>query len=165
LSNLTLNFLRNSICNRFEVTHKIRIFNFYGFELLEDLDIITLKKSIEEHKIIFFTLSQDFFENKNIIRAFKFKKKIGEGGYGKVYLSEQKFTHNNYATKIFKRTVSNSNEYLHLSKEIEALSRLDNSYIIKLYTHCILDNRITFILEYAGGGTLKGNKKLISKNI
>ncbi len=51
-------------------------------------------------------------------------------------------------------------EIKYLYKEIEALKRLDNKYIIKLYSFCTdVNENIILILEYAEGGSLRGKLK------
>lgn len=156
-SQLKVQSIISSISQVFEISKKIRIFNFYGFEILDDSDLVSYKQSIDCHKIIFYTKSNEFFENKNILRALKIKKKLGEGGFGKVYLAEQKFTHKNFAVKFFRYSSSSIKDLNFLYKEIEVLRKLEQNHIIKLYTYCILeDDKIALILEYAEGGTLKG---------
>jgi len=49
-------------------------------------------------------------------------------------------------------------EIKYLYKEIEALKRLDHKNIIKLYSFCTdINENIVLILEYAEGGSLRGN--------
>jgi serine/threonine protein kinase len=147
------------ISEAFDISKKIRIYNFYGFEIIEDADLSIFRESLEKYKIIYFTRMNDYFENKNLMRVFKIKKKVGEGGFGKVYLAEQKHTKINYAIKFFRHNFTSVKEINFLYKEIEALKRLDHVNIIKFYTYCLLDDeKLALILEYASGGTLRGIK-------
>ncbi len=149
--------LINQISETFEVTKKIRLFNFFGLEIIDDSDLANFNDYMEKYRVIFFTKADDFFENKNLIRTLNIKNKLGEGGFAKVYFAEHRYSPLTFALKIFRYDYKLVNDINFLFKEIEALRRLENKHVIKLYTYCILDSdKIALFLEYAAGGTLKG---------
>jgi len=155
-SSLRISQIVNLISEEFEVGNKLRLYNFNGYEIIEDSDLEYLKGNLHFLDFLYFTRINEYFENKNIMRIFKIKEKIGEGGFGKVYLAQQKFTHHNIAIKIFRQSFFSAMNLNHLFKEIEILKKLDHPNIIKLYSNFVLDNdRIVLILEYASGGTLR----------
>jgi hypothetical protein len=75
---VSINNLITAISNYFEVSRKIRIFNFAGLEIMEESDLNRFMEGTEKHKVIFFLRNQETFENKNIMRLFKLKRKLGE---------------------------------------------------------------------------------------
>jgi hypothetical protein len=158
IHSVSVYLLKNLISENFEVSKKIRLFNFFGLEIIDDSDLSNFSEYMEKYRVIFFTKADDYFENKNFIRTLNIKNKLGEGGFAKVYMAEHKFSHLNFALKIFRYDYTLVNDLNFLFKEIEALRRLENKHIIRLYTYCILEsNKIALFLEYAAGGTLKGN--------
>lgn len=57
---------------------KIRLFNFFGIEILENSDLKNFYYEIIQYKIIFFTKNNDNFDSCKIMRLFKITKKLGE---------------------------------------------------------------------------------------
>lgn len=87
---------------------------------------------------------------------FNFKEKLGEGGFGKVYLVEEKESHQNYALKFLRHSFKDVKAVNFLYKEIEILTRLEHRNIVKLYSYFETEeNKIALIMEYCSGGTLK----------
>lgn len=157
-STLRISQLLNLISEEFDVSKKLRLYNFHGYEIIEDSDLDYLKEKEEFLNFIYFTRINGIFENKNFMRIYKIKEKIGEGGFGKVYLAQQKFTNHYFAIKIFRQSFFSAKNLNHLYKEIEILKKLDHPNIIKLYSNFVLDyDRIVLILEYISGGTLRSN--------
>ena len=121
--------------------------------MTEDADLFCL----QEKKILFFTKNNEEFNTYNLIRMFTFIKKLGEGGFGKVYLVKQKMTNTKYAIKFLRYNFLNVKDVSFLYKEIEVLMRLEHSNIIKLYSYFATkdNNNIALIMEYLSGGTLR----------
>jgi hypothetical protein len=78
---LQLNNVNNILYEK--LGRKMRLYNFYGIEIIDDSDLDIYIK--ERNKVIFFTksknvlnLASEIFQNKNILRLFKLKKKLGE---------------------------------------------------------------------------------------
>ena len=109
---MTYNRLVAIILEMFDVQKHIKIFSFYKAEITDTSDLKYIDSEFEKNKILFFTYSKsdltinqtftsfscDFY----ILKCFKIISSIGEGGFGKVYLVEQKFTKEKYAMKIMK---------------------------------------------------------------
>ena len=113
IENLTYNKLKSIILEKFHLKNHIRIFNFYNREILDTSDLKYLELENENNKIIYFHFIKDYdyslgeelqynLVDKFIIKSFKIIKKIGEGGFGKVYLAEQIFNKKKYAIKTLK---------------------------------------------------------------
>ncbi|XP_022089769.1 ribosomal protein S6 kinase alpha-4-like [Acanthaster planci] len=80
---------------------------------------------------------------------FSLKKKLGEGGFGVVYLGRERETSERYALKILPLSRSAVTEMTALCQ----LRRHDN--IIKYARHIVLgDHRICLVMEYCQGGDL-----------
>ena len=99
------------------------------------------------------------------MRPYEFIKKLGEGGFGKVYLVRQKMSKKYYTIKFLNHNSNNVKDINFFFKEINILMRLKHPQIIELYSFCLTDeNEFALIMEYIPGGTLKeyikSNKKL-----
>ena len=100
---------------------------------------------------------------------YKIIKKIGEGGYGEIYLIEK--GNEKYALKKIKSklTEGEMNEY---NKIINILSKMNNKNIIKYYTTFIEKDSFNILMEYGGNNNLeqfikkyKDKHQLIEENI
>lgn len=94
---LTLILLKRIILREFSLisSNGCRVFNFYGIEILDDSDLIF---KTDNDKLFYFSYSNKT-DNKYLLRFFKNEKKLGEGGFGKVYLAKQIFSNKHYALK------------------------------------------------------------------
>lgn len=132
-----------------------------GILITEDADL----DSVLEKQILFFSKNREEFDSGNLLRPYEFIKKIGEGGFGKVYLVKQKMSRKYYTIKFLNHNSYNVKDINFLYKEINILMRLKHPQIIELYSFCLTDeNEFALIMEYIPGGTLKeyikNNKKL-----
>ena len=57
---------------------KIRLFNFFGIEILDDSDLKTFYYELIRHKVIFFTRNNENFNYAKVMVLFKLLKKLGE---------------------------------------------------------------------------------------
>ncbi len=73
--NLLMNFINENFSN---INKKIRLFHFFGMEILEDSDLVNFYGDIVRHRIVFFTRNNENFESGKIMRLFKFLRKLGE---------------------------------------------------------------------------------------
>lgn len=105
VTNLTYNKLMNIITDDFNVSYKIKLYNFNGREIFDSSDLKFLELKEEKNKIILFC-NEEHSSNISLdsyrLKCFKQLKKLGEGGFGKVYLAEQRFTKDKYAIKFLK---------------------------------------------------------------
>ena len=150
---LTIPSFINLVYQHFTLNNKnITFYDDKGIQISEDADLLR----IIEKRILFFTRNGDDFDNKNLLRMFRFIEKIGEGGFGKVYLVEQKESGLKYAIKFLRHSFKNVKDVQFLYKEIDVLLRLENPNIVKLYSYFETeDSKIALIMEYASGGTLR----------
>ncbi|KAJ3426118.1 aurora a [Anaeramoeba flamelloides] len=103
----------------------------------------------------------DLFQRKWKLGDFKFKKLIGEGQFGKVYLAQEKITKRYFAIKVLTTTkIRQSGGTKQLAREINVQSTLRHHNILKMYGYFYERNQFFLILEYAQGGELY--KKLIN---
>lgn len=167
IKNLSLQKLKSFIRESFSNYGKekgnaieIKIFSFYGIQIYDDSDLSLFISKETLNRIVFFCKENECFNYRGLLKCFKITKKIGEGGFGKIYSAIQRFTLKEYAIKVLKKKNS---EVLFDFKEIEILSKLEHQNIIKLINYGHLeDNEIFLVLEHLDGGSLKG--KILSIN-
>ena len=79
-------------------------------------------------------------------------KKLGKGGYGKVFQVKNKSTNKLYACKkLSKLNIKNAKKF---QNEIEVLMKMDHPNIVKLYEVFESDNSLYLIMEECYGGEL-----------
>ncbi|KRX99349.1 Aurora kinase A, partial [Trichinella pseudospiralis] len=86
---------------------------------------------------------------------FDIHKKLGSGGYGKVYKAKEKITKITVALKVSCKARSKSQNYLKVvNREISILSKLKHPNILKLHA-CFEDRKCdVLVLEFAKSGAL-----------
>ena len=91
-----------------------------------------------------------------ILNDYKLIKCMGEGSFGKVYLTKKDNDPKIYATKILEiAKTKNDTMKKYLSNEIKIMKMLtDDDNIIHLYDLLMTTNHYYFIMEYCNGGTL-----------
>ena len=158
--NLKIPTIINLINEYFDIkTKKLSLFDWKGVEITEDADLWKLIDEFAYNRVVFFIHKGEVFDNRNILKLFKIGKCLGEGGFGKVSLATFANTKETFAIKF----LTHVNDVDYLFKEINVLTRLEHSNIIKLYSYCATEeNKIALIMEYASGGTLTSYIK--SKN-
>lgn len=148
------NKLIRIVSNSFNQSSDLTFYNFHGREILDSSDLKYLEDNNEFFKVIFFNVKgQSFNIDLYRLKCFYMIEKIGEGGFGKVYLAEDVFQKRKFAIKYLKLSYSVDMKYIY--QEVEALRKLNHKNIIKLYSYSLLNHdRISLILEYGMGGTL-----------
>ena len=77
--NISKNKLYGFILENFtDINKKIRLFNFFGIEIIDDSDLKTFFSEVIRHKVIFFTRNNENFDYSKVMRLFKLIKKLGE---------------------------------------------------------------------------------------
>ena len=152
---MTRERLINILKQHFQFLNNCKIINLYdnkGILITEDADLYFLK----DNKIIFFTKNNEEFNSSNLLRIFDFIKKLGQGGFGEVYLVKQKMNNKYYVIKFLNQDFRKIKDINFLYKEIDILIRLNHPKIIKLYSYFISkEGRLSLIMEYLPGGTLR----------
>jgi serine/threonine protein kinase len=78
-------------------------------------------------------------------------KKIGSGGYGKVFLC----SYNNQEVAVKKIEISNEEDMSNvLNTEIKIMKNLKHINLIQYYGHCIKENLVSLVMELCKGGSL-----------
>jgi hypothetical protein len=77
--NISNNKIYAFIFDNFKVINKkIRLFNIFGIEIIDDSDLKTFYCELIRHKVIFFTRNNENFNYSKVMRLFKLLKKLGE---------------------------------------------------------------------------------------
>ena len=99
-------------------------------------------------------------------KKFKKIKKLGKGGFGKVFLIKSKKTNNEYALKEIKIENQKSNKLLLIKREINNLRILDHPNIISIKVAFLSNekDKVYIITDYAEGGDLEKEFELHQKN-
>ena len=119
------------------------------------------KISEEEKEIIFKKFLEEESNFNRLIRTrlkstrYQRLKLIGRGGFGEVWLVRDNITSNLYALKILKKTAIIFNDQIpNVMSERNALSIINNPWIVGLQCSFQDQNFLYLVLEYAPGGDL-----------
>ena len=99
-----------------------------------------------------------------MVKDYKEIKKIGEGGFGQVFLIQKKC-----ALKQFNKTLEEE-EKDRIKNMINTINKINNEHIIKYYDTYEEDNKFNILMEYGGEMNLKQyiehqKDELIEENI
>lgn len=88
------------------------------------------------------------YDNKYI-----FTKELGKGGYGRVFLAQEKVSNRFVAIKqLLNKNKSEQEDIIH---EIETISKFENPNIVTYYHHFWEDTTLFLVMEYCSGGSLR----------
>jgi serine/threonine protein kinase len=88
------------------------------------------------------------FDNKYI-----FTKELGKGGYGRVFLAQEKVSNRFVAIKQLKdKNKSQQEDIIH---EIEMIAKFQNPNIVTYYHHFWEEETLFLVMEYCSGGSLR----------
>ena len=85
---------------------KIRLFSPTGSEIIDESDVQYFYSSKEHFHALFFTQRNENFNSKHLLELYDLEHKLGEGGFGKVFLGKNKMTGELIAIKIFRHSIS-----------------------------------------------------------
>uniref|UniRef100_A0AC34GAC7 Protein kinase domain-containing protein n=1 Tax=Panagrolaimus sp. ES5 TaxID=591445 RepID=A0AC34GAC7_9BILA len=91
------------------------------------------------------------------VKNYDYIKKLGEGGFGKVYLAKERSTGKEYAIKIIDKKKMHKPEFA--GRELQNMKSLEHKNIIKLYNAVEtwgdeIGDSLYLVMEYAAGGDL-----------
>nr|ACO10374.1 Ribosomal protein S6 kinase 2 beta [Caligus rogercresseyi] len=89
-----------------------------------------------------------FSSSSSSLDGFIYKRTLGEGGYGKVYLAS-------YGSKVFAIKVAQKRFSGKPTDEFLTLSKANHPFIVKLHHHHIGLQKEYFVLEFCGGGDMR----------
>jgi len=95
------------------------------------------------------------FDNK-----YTFIKELGKGGYGRVFLAQEKVSNRFVAIKQLKNNIKSDQE--DIIHEIETISKFENPNIVTYYHHFWEDTTLFLVMEYCSGGSL--GDKIVNAN-
>jgi len=103
---------------------------------------------------LFYSFGEDF-EHQVRMEFIEKKQKLGEGGFGSVYLIYDQLLNQEAAMKILNFSTNANNSHM-ITKEIEALGQLRHRNIVKLHDYFPLPKKqqLIVIMEYLKGGEL-----------
>eukprot|EP01016_Furgasonia_blochmanni_P053259 TRINITY_DN857_c0_g1_i1.p1 TRINITY_DN857_c0_g1~~TRINITY_DN857_c0_g1_i1.p1 ORF type:complete len:491 (+),score=135.95 TRINITY_DN857_c0_g1_i1:185-1657(+) len=148
--------LKRNLVDRLQLQglKKLRLFNTEGMEILEDdLEII------KGNDVLFFSKGEDF-DIMTSFHEYEVKQRLGEGGFGKVYLGVHKETQEQVAIKLVTIPIRSANDIEQVFAEGETLKHLNHDNIVKVLKVLVLRNmHMVIIMEYLQGGELSNYVK------
>jgi serine/threonine protein kinase len=140
---------------------QMRLYTINGIEL-HDTDSVDMLKdsdylyfSFSKRLLLLTVLLAEPFDFSVCMEFLELKGKLGEGGFGQVYLAYDTLNKRQCAVKIL-----NSNDHPltphMMNKEIEALAKLKHKHIVKMYNSFPLPKKhqVIVVMEYLEGGEL-----------
>lgn len=123
---------------------------------------------VKSNTVLFVSEGEEFDSN-CIFAEYRKIKVIGQGGFGKVYLAENKITQEKVAIKFVNTNIiSNAKDVDMVFREAEMLKSLNHPNIVKFYNCYTLQNQqVVFIMEFLEGGELLdylSEKGVLSEN-
>jgi aurora kinase len=95
------------------------------------------------------------YERECVQKDFKWVSKLGEGGFGKVYLGEHLKSTRQFAVKVVsKDLVRHQKMENQIRREVKIMYSLDHPNIIRIRNHFEDDDNLFLIMEYAHGTEL-----------
>ena len=130
-----------------------RLFYFNDGTEIEEEDLFFLK----DEEVLWFSHKGAEFKYKQILQLYTVINKLGEGGFGKVYLAEENATKQLYAIKYIDISffMTKADLVKEIFRESKTLSVLQHRNIVCLKEAFLYENNIVIIMEYAPDGELK----------
>lgn len=129
---------------------KCKVFDCRGEELSDD-DLEYLNNT----EPIFISQGEKFAKN-STLAIFKEIKKLGQGGFGTVYLYKNKITDQEVAIKFVDlRKIMSPEDVSRVFSEVSILRGLHHKNIVDLIDVFEVNNKSCFVMEYCSGGELK----------
>ena len=102
-----------------------------------------------------FYLSGEDFDYQVRMEFITMQEKLGEGGFGSVFLAKDKIIKTDVAIKILNFSTNVKMSHM-ITKEIEALGQLKHKNIVKLHDYFPLPKKqqLLVVMQYLKGGEL-----------
>lgn len=129
---------------------QVRLFNSDGAEYFED-DL----KYLKNKAVLYATRGEDFDSN-SCFGEYEMGDKLGEGGFGNVFLAQHVQTGQKFAIKIIKtENIGSASDIDNIFVEAEILKSLNHENIVKVHNCLTLKNmEVAIIMEFLQGGEL-----------
>ena len=85
---------------------------------------------------------------------FEFKRQLGQGQFGTVYLAESKNSGSRYAVKVISKKQIIEEQFLEVSRELRILMGTDHPYILTFHTYFEDPKSLYIVTEFAEKGNL-----------
>jgi len=150
----TLKSIIKETCKRFGCKEKAScsiIYNKQGIQIFpEDIDFI------KADDVLYIAMDGEAFNFCAILDDYNRHEKIGEGGFGQVYLATSKNDKKQYAIKFMDmtQTFTNADEINSIYKEANSIKKLRHKNIVELYHAFVEGKQLIMIMELARGGEL-----------
>lgn len=122
--------------------------------------ILAAQKEVQKQATLLYEVCSD----KQMKRLYELSKKVGEGGYGKVYnarCKDKKMQPQEVAIKIMQHVESDAKAVRTNLRELLYLTKLRHPNIVALYrAHLVNDKELWLVLEFMEGGTLREASKV-----
>jgi DNA-binding response OmpR family regulator len=92
------------------------------------------------------------------IDGYEILSRLAEGGAGTIYLARRQATGENVVVKVMAQrlpTGEESKEAQRLSREYEAIGRVESPRIVRLYEYGVTDGHVYMVMEYFPSGSLR----------
>lgn len=114
---------------------QVRLFNSDGAEYFED-DL----KYLKNKAVLYATRGEDF-DSSSCFGEYEMLKKLGEGGFGNVFLAQHIQTGQKFAIKIIKtENIGSASDIDNIFVEAEILKSLNHENIVKVHNCLTLKN-------------------------
>ena len=129
---------------------QVRLFNSDGAEYFED-DL----KYLKNKSVLYATRGEDF-DSSSCLSEYEMSEKLGEGGFGNVFLAKHIQTGQKFAIKIIKtENIGAASDIDSIFVEAEILKSLNHENIVKVHNCLTLKNmEVGIIMECLQGGEL-----------
>ncbi|BDC97779.1 serine/threonine protein kinase [Persicobacter psychrovividus] len=133
----------------------IRIVYFPMFFVIIILSILLFNSNVN------ISLLKKKVSKANRMGHYMIKKKIGEGGFGEVYLAEHAFLRRPTAIKVLRKELIESEHLQRFEREVQMVARLSHPNTIRIYDYNYTkDGRFYYAMEFLDGISLQELVKL-----
>ena len=150
-SNMTVQDLISNCRDKFRINNhvKCRLFDSNGGELSDD-DM----EYLNPEEPIFFSQGEDFSKTSSLA-LYEEIKKLGQGGFGTVYLFKHSIKKEDVAIKFIDFDSLNSTEDVNrVYSEMVVLRGLKHPNIVQLHDAFNTNDKVCLVMEYCSGGEL-----------